>query len=30
MAEIALELDGPGNITKEDFVMNIIYDLKTN
>ena len=30
MAEIPSELDGPGNITKEDFIMNIIYDLKTN
>ena len=30
MAEIKSELNGPGNITKEDFIKNIIYDLKTN
>ena len=30
MAEIKSELSGPGNITKEDFIKNIIYDLKTN
>ena len=30
MAEIKTELNGPGNITKEDFIKNIIYDLKTN
>ena len=30
MAEIKSELNGSGNITKEDFVKNIIYDLKTN
>lgn len=30
MAEIKSELKGSGNITKEDFVKNIIYDLKTN
>ena len=30
MAEIKSELNGPGNITKKDFIKNIIYDLKTN
>ena len=30
IAEIKSELKGSGNITKEDFIMNIIYDLKTN
>ena len=30
MTEIKSELNGPGNITKEDFIKNIIYDLKTN
>jgi len=30
MVEIKSELNGPGNITKEDFIKNIIYDLKTN
>ena len=30
MAKIKSELQGPGNITKEDFITNIIYDLKTN
>ena len=30
MAEIKSELNGPGNITKEDFIKNIIYDLNTN
>ncbi len=30
MAEIKSELNGPGNITKEDFIKNIIYDLKIN
>lgn len=30
MAEIKSELNGPGNITKEDFIKNIIYNLKTN
>ena len=30
MAEIKTELNGPGNISKEDFIKNIIYDLKTN
>ena len=30
VAEIKKELNGPGNITKEDFIKNIIYDLKTN
>ena len=30
MTEIKTELNGPGNITKEDFIKNIIYDLKTN
>ena len=30
MAEIKSELNGPGNITKEEFIKNIIYDLKTN
>ena len=30
MAEIKSELNGPGNITKEDFIKNILYDLKTN
>ena len=30
MAGIKSELNGPGNITKEDFIKNIIYDLKTN
>ena len=30
MAEIKSELNGSGNITKEDFIKNIIYDLKTN
>ena len=29
-AKITSELQGPGNISKEDFIMNIIYDLKTN
>ena len=30
MAEIKTELNGPGNINKEEFINNIIYDLKTN
>ena len=30
MTEIKSELNGPGNITKEDFIKNIIYDLKIN
>ena len=30
MAEIKSALNGPGNITKEDFIKNIIYDLKIN
>ena len=30
MDEIKSELNGEGNITKEDFIKNIIYDLKTN
>ena len=30
LAEIKTELNGPGNINKEDFIKNIIYDLKTN
>ena len=30
MAKIKSELQGPGNITKKDFITNIIYDLKTN
>ena len=30
MNEIKSELNGEGNITKEDFIKNIIYDLKTN
>ena len=30
MAQIKSELNGPGNITKEDFIKNIIYDLKIN
>ena len=30
MAEIKSELNGPGNITKEDFIKNIIYYLNTN
>ena len=30
MAKIKSELQGPGNIKKEDFITNIIYDLKTN
>ena len=30
MTEITSELNGTGNITKEDFIMNIIYDLNTN
>tara|TARA_A100000164_G_scaffold137275_1_gene121904 strand:- start:1063 stop:2001 length:939 start_codon:yes stop_codon:yes gene_type:complete len=30
MSEIKSELNGPGNITKEDFIKNIIYDLKIN
>ena len=30
IAEIKSELKGSGNKTKEDFIMNIIYDLKTN
>ena len=30
IAEIKTELNGPGNITKEEFIKNIIYDLKTN
>tara|TARA_B100001989_G_scaffold244643_1_gene213621 strand:- start:3 stop:941 length:939 start_codon:yes stop_codon:yes gene_type:complete len=30
MAKIKSELQGPGNIAKEDFITNIIYDLKTN
>ena len=30
MAKIKSELQGPGNITKEDFITNIIYDLNTN
>ena len=28
MAKIKSELQGPGNIAKEDFITNIIYDLK--
>ena len=30
IAEIKLESKGLGNITKENFIMNIICDLKTN
>lgn len=30
LAEIKSELKGTGNISKEDFINNIIYDLKTN
>jgi glyoxylase-like metal-dependent hydrolase (beta-lactamase superfamily II) len=30
MDEIKTELNGPGNITKEEFIKNIIYDLETN
>ena len=30
MAEIKSELNGPGILTKEDFINNIIYNLKTN
>ena len=30
MAKIKSELHGSGNIKKEDFITNIIYDLKTN
>ena len=30
MDEIKSELNGEGNITKEDFIKNIIYNLKTN